>query len=88
MPILSMFYGIIVRMYSEPRGKHNAPHIHVQYQDKVAVYSLEGVVLEGEMLTKQHRMILAWIAIHEDELYANWELLCSGQEYYKITPLE
>lgn len=26
MPVLSVFYGIIVRMYNEKGGKHNAPH--------------------------------------------------------------
>ena len=31
MPVLSIFYGIIVRKYSEPSGKHNAPHIHAEY---------------------------------------------------------
>lgn len=27
MPVLSMFYGIIVRMYKENTGKHHMPHI-------------------------------------------------------------
>lgn len=28
MPTISMFYGIIIRMYREVGGKHNTPHIH------------------------------------------------------------
>ena len=31
MPVLCMFYGIIVRMYREIGGKHNMPHIHAEY---------------------------------------------------------
>lgn len=31
MPVLSIFYGIIVRMYREIGGKHNVPHIHAEY---------------------------------------------------------
>ena len=31
MPVLSTFYGIIVRMYREVGGKHNLPHIHAEY---------------------------------------------------------
>lgn len=27
-------------------------------------------------------------AIYEDELYANWNLLCAGEEYFKIEPLK
>lgn len=34
MPILSLFYGIIVRMYMEVGGKHNMPHIHAEYAGK------------------------------------------------------
>lgn len=29
MPIISYFFGIIVRMYHDD---HNPPHIHVEYQ--------------------------------------------------------
>ena len=32
MPTISMFYGIIIRMYCAP-NEHNPPHIHVYYQD-------------------------------------------------------
>jgi hypothetical protein len=28
MPVLSLFYGLIVRMYKETSGKHHKPHIH------------------------------------------------------------
>ncbi len=31
MPTLSMFFGIIIRMYKEVGGKHNVPHIHAEY---------------------------------------------------------
>ncbi len=30
MPVLSMFYGLIIRMYREQGGRHNVPHIHVE----------------------------------------------------------
>ena len=32
MPTISMFYGIIIRMYCSP-GEHNPPHVHAYYQD-------------------------------------------------------
>ena len=32
MPTLSMFFGIIIRMYYAPK-EHNPPHIHVYYQE-------------------------------------------------------
>ena len=47
MPVLSIFYGIIVRMYSEPSGKHNAPHIHAEYSGEEVVIALHGTIIEG-----------------------------------------
>ena len=31
MPILSMFYGIIIRMYYADNKQHHVPHIHADY---------------------------------------------------------
>jgi hypothetical protein len=36
---------------------------------------------------KQTKLLLAWIAIHEDELKANWQLLGNGDGYFRIEPL-
>ncbi len=42
MPVLSMFYGIIVRMYMEKSGRHNVPHIHAEYSgEEVALLLME-----------------------------------------------
>lgn len=87
MPALSMFFGIIVRMQSEKGGRHNKPHIHALYGDEEIVVSVEGEILEGNFPIKQTKLLLAWIAIHEDELRANWELLSNGEGYFKIEPL-
>ena len=88
MPTLSMFYGIIIRMQSERGGKHNLPHIHALYEDHEIVVSLKGEVLEGFLPGKQLKLLLAWMALHEDELRANWKLLSEGEGYFKIEPLK
>ena len=87
MPTLSMFYGIIIRMQNEKGGKHNKPHIHALYGDNEIVVSLDGEVLEGNFPKKQLKLLEAWIALHEDELNANWNLLNAGDGYFKIEPL-
>jgi hypothetical protein len=87
MPALSMFYGIIVRMQSEKGGKHNMPHLHAIYGENEIVLSLTGETLEGSFPNKQKKLLLAWIALHEDELKANWDLLSAGDGYFKIEPL-
>lgn len=88
MPALSMFYGIIVRMQSEKNGKHHKPHIHALYNDNEIVIALDGEILEGSFPSKQQKMLVAWMAIHEDELNANWKMLSDGEGYFKIAPLQ
>ena len=88
MPALSMFYGIIVRMQSERGGKHNKPHIHAIYGDAEIVIGLDGEILEGEFPNKQLKMLEGWMAIHEDELMANWQMLSDGEGFFKIEPLK
>jgi len=47
-----------------------------------------GTILAGNFPVKQLRMVLAWIEIHQDELMADWELAVSGEEPFRISPLQ
>ena len=38
--------------------------------------------------TKQMKMVQAWIEIHKDELFADWELALAGEEPFRIAPLQ
>jgi hypothetical protein len=60
MPAISMFYGIVIRMQSEKGGKHNLPHLHAIYGDYEMVLSLEGETLEGDLPSRQKKLVLAW----------------------------
>lgn len=88
MPVLSMFYGIIVRMYRELGGKHNVPHIHAEYSGEEIVIALDGKVLEGSFPRNKQKLLEAWMIIHNDDLHANWELLSKGEKYFRINPLK
>ena len=88
MPILSMFHGIIIRMYLLDDQHHNLPHIHAMYAEFEASVSIDdGEVLAGELPRKQLRLVQAWIELHRDELVADWALATSGELPYKIAPL-
>ena len=87
MPTLSMFYGIIVRMYAEKGEKHHIPHIHAIYSGQEVVVALDGSVIEGDFPNSKMKLLQAWLEIHKEELHANWELLCNGEPAYKIEPL-
>ena len=53
MPVLSMFFGIIVRMYREESGKHNMPHLHAEYSGEEIVMALDGTIWKGKRLFQE-----------------------------------
>ncbi len=88
MPVISMFYGIIVRLYLLDNQHHNAPHIHARYAEFEAFIRIDdGEVLAGELPRKQLRLVQAWIELRRDELLADWALAIAGEPPYKIAPL-
>lgn len=88
MPVISMFYGIIIHLYFMDNRRHKKPHIHVSFQENEAVISLqEGEVLEGSLPSNKMKLVQAWMEIHREELIADWELAEKGQQPYKIEPL-
>lgn len=88
MPTISMFYGLIVRMYYAP-GEHPPPHFHVYYGEYQATVAIEDlVIIHSNLPTRQLRLVKAWAELHRDELMANWQLVMNGEEPFKIPPLQ
>ena len=88
MPILSMFYGIIIRMYLLDNQHHNLPHIHARYAEfEASIAIADGEILAGDLPRRQLRLVQAWIELRRDELMADWELATAGEMPYRIAPL-
>jgi hypothetical protein len=69
MPELSRFYGIIIRMFSEPSERHHGAHFHAYYGEPVAVFSIFPVALViGFIPQRQQRLVEAWAELHDAEL--------------------
>ena len=84
MPVLSRFYGIIIRMYFQ-QAEHNPPHIHALYGDDMAAIDIQtGKILEGNLPPKALSMVREWINAHKKELLHIWET----QEFKALPPLE
>jgi hypothetical protein len=89
MPVISMFYGIIIRLFNYDNRKHHEPHIHVEYQGEQAVYNIQtGEKITGSIPGNKQRLVQAWIEIHKDELLADWQLAANGEKVFKIKPLD
>ncbi len=88
MPVISMFYGLIVQMFVLDHDRHHLPHIHVLYAEhKASVEIGTGDLLAWHLPPRQLRLLQAWIEIHREELLANWTMASSGTQPYKIEPL-
>jgi len=89
MPILSMFYGIVVRMYFFDDKQHHVPHARAEYSGNQAVFAItNGEVIAGDLPSGKTRLVQAWIEMHRDELLADWQLAVNGDEVFKIEPLK
>ena len=89
MPVISMFYGIIVYLYFFDDRAHKIPHIHAEYQEYAVAMAIEDCeILSGSFPNNKLRLLQAWVELHRDELFANWKLAVEGHEVYKIEPLK
>jgi hypothetical protein len=87
MPEVSRFLGMIIQMFWERGERHHKPHIHIRYNEYEAVMTFDGEILEGNLPSKQKKLIEAWIILNEDKLYENWNKAVRGETIEKIEPL-
>lgn len=88
MPEISRFYGIVIRIFFEA-DRHQLPHLHAAYGGHLASFTIDPpALLAGTMPRRQMHLILAWIELHQDELFANWELASHQQPLNRVQGLE
>ena len=85
MPTISFFRGIKIYINW---NDHMPPHFHATYGGKEILVSIHDIeILEGELPSKQEKMVLGWAAFHQTELEEDWELAAQKQELFPIAPL-
>ena len=86
MPIISAFFGIVIRMFYR---EHEPPHFHAEYQGQLAKFDFDGKMIAGNINSKTaRRLIKQWSSVHRAQLEANWEKMKEGRTLEKIAPLE
>lgn len=84
MPILSKFYGILIKMYFQ-QSEHNPPHIHAIYGEYMGAIDIRtGEVLEGDLPVRAQKLVQEWLNIYREDILKIWET----QEFKKIPPLK
>jgi len=48
----------------------------------------DGSVLAGNLPVKKHKLVVAWIEIHQEDLMADWELAVVGKKLFPILGLD
>ena len=86
MPTISMFYGIIIRMFFD---EHAPPHFHAEYGEFKASININTLgITEGTLPRRAQMLVLDWAELHRSELLSDWELCRQHQEPKKIEPLK
>lgn len=81
MPTISMFFNDI--------EKHHRPHIHADYQGQVGTHAIDdGSLLAGSLPPNKHKLVVAWIEIHKEDLAADWVLAVNGKKPFTIKGLD
>jgi hypothetical protein len=86
MPVVSRFYGIIIRMFYRD---HLPPHFHVEHGEYELVVEINPIrIKEGKAPNRVRSMVLEWAALHQQELLDNWHRCRTGQAPLSIESLE
>jgi hypothetical protein len=85
MPVISTFFGIVIRMYF---AEHPPPHFHVEYQGEKATFGFDGQLLTGNISSRRARnWIREWALLYRFELMLNWRNIEQGEALNRIEPL-
>ena len=86
MPIISVFFGIIIRMYYM---EHEPAHFHAEHQGQSGKFDYSGQQTVGDIQSRTAlRLIEEWATAHRAELMDNWTKMKAGQPLDRIAPLE
>lgn len=84
MPVLSKFYGIIIRMLCV---RSLSPRFYAIYGDQELVVEIAPLrIVAGDAPLEVRSRVLAWAARHQDELLAAWRRIAHAQRPAPIAP--
>ena len=84
MPVISRFYGMVVKMFFLA-SEHNPPHIHVVYGEYLGIIDIrDSSMIQGDLPPKALKIVQEWTAINRNELLKMWET----QNIYALPPIE
>lgn len=84
MPVISRFYGIIIKMYFS-QSEHGIPHFHAMYGEYNGVFAIETLeMIEGDLPTRSQKLVKEWGMLYQAELLHMWQ----NNEFKQLPGLE
>lgn len=67
---------------------HTPPHFHARYAEHDAQIALaDAEIIQGSLPRRAYALVREWVALHSDELAANWNRARAEQPLTTIEPL-
>ena len=86
MPVISKFYGIVIRMLFL---RSFAAHFHAIYGNWELVVGIAPLrIIQGDAPGRVRAMVLEWALQHQEELLQAWNRLSTAQTPLPIAPLQ
>jgi hypothetical protein len=86
VPIISVFFGIVVRMFYR---EHEPAHFHAEHQGQQGKFNPDGEMIVGNIQSGTAlRLIRDWASLHRREIEGNWKKMKGGHPLDKIEPLQ
>lgn len=82
MPVISRFFGIVIKMYP---NDHLPPHFHAIYGEYVGVIDINTLeMIEGDLSNRALKLVKEWASKHQQSLMNMW----NTKEFIKLEGLE
>jgi hypothetical protein len=86
MPVISKFYGIVIRMLVV---RPFVARFHAIYNNTELIVNVSPVrIIQGDAPHRVRDMVLEWAAQHQQELLDAWNRLSAAQPPPVIAPLQ
>lgn len=82
MPVISRFFGIVIKMYP---NDHLPPHFHAIYGEYIGVIDINTLdMIEGDLSNRALKLVKEWASKHQQSLMNMW----NTKEFIKLEGLE
>ena len=86
MPVISKFYGIVIRMLVI---RPFAAHFHAIYENCELIVGVAPLrIIQGDAPRRVRDMVMEWAVQHQEELLQAWNRLSTAQTPRPIAPLQ